>query len=412
MARQGGGRETWTASEGRGAFGGFIGPRNLVDLVRSAAPWLFDGSHPQHGDVPESASGRLIELGDPPLGWWRILRAADRLEAAAEPTPAQLADYFALCLAAHFASVATYVPTDVDAKIRRALWIDQTDPQERKRMQALALATARWDVSGISARIAAVPGHGPVSGHDGERLSVLGGALIGAWGANDTEDAARIEAAIDDELAREGRAFAALAREPGRELLLLDLATILTHNAGDVMQALGTSEAGCVPPGVRARFTDLARERHERYGGAFGAAADVYRTLLAAEGHRNYPLREVKALRSSHRLLLPIGPCLDAWGERLARWPDWNAAQRAGVLGALVEGCRKVAGQEGYYRALAGFDQAYPGGIEARDLNGELGSSARRELKDAGLRKKVAVRRESFESSLRKRARARLHAWA
>jgi hypothetical protein len=32
----------WTAPEGRGAFGGFIGPRNLQDLVVQTAPWLFE----------------------------------------------------------------------------------------------------------------------------------------------------------------------------------------------------------------------------------------------------------------------------------------------------------------------------------------------------------------------------------
>ncbi len=396
MARGTNTKATWTAPEGRGAFGGFIGPRNLVDLVRNAAPWLFDGA------AAEPGPGRLIELGDGPLGWWTILRAADRVEATAAPTSVQIADYFALCCAAHFASVATYVPTDVDAKIRRALWVDQRDASELARMIAFALALGRWDVSGISARIVATP-QGPVSGHDGERLSVLCGALIGAHAAEDAAAAALVADAIGSELAREAAAFSAAATRRGGELEALDLATVLTHNAGDVMQALGTTEARCVPADVRVRFTDLARERFERHGGAFGRAAALYRALLAAEGHRHYPLREIKLLRASPGLLLPLGPRLDAWGETLARWPGWTSAQRTEVVGGIVEGCRKVARQEGYFRALAGFDRAHPGGLEA--LAPHQSTAMRHALKDAELRKKIAVRRESFESSLAKRAR-------
>ncbi|MFN0009485.1 MAG: hypothetical protein ACKVXR_16425, partial [Planctomycetota bacterium] len=207
------GREN--VSEGRGAFAGFIGPRTLVAGVENAAPFLFDGT-------PESRPGRLVELGHAPLGWLSILRGAERLGASPDPTPADRTDYFALCLAAHFASVATYVPTDVDSKIRGALWGDQSDLQELERMRDLALQLRHWDLRGVSARIVDVEGLGPVSGHDGERLSVLcGGMLAGAAGLEDE---------IDAELAREARAFDQVARQPGRELDLLRLAAVLTHN--------------------------------------------------------------------------------------------------------------------------------------------------------------------------------------
>lgn len=399
---------TWTAPEGRGAFGGFIGPRNLVDLVAQTAPWLFDGTHPDEALRPPATPGRLIELGGHPLGWWTILHAADRLPAAERPTPAQIADYFALSCACHFATVATYVPTDVDAKIRRALWVDQHDPDELARMHDFALGLARWDVSGVSARIVHVEGAGHVSGHDGERLSVLCGALIGAWNGAPNEPGRRAAAeavaeAIDAELAREAHAFELVRARAGDELRLLDLATVLTHNQGDVMQSLGTKDARCVPDEIRTRFTDLARERFGRYGGAFGRAARLYSELLKAEGHRHYPLREVKLLRASPALLLPIGPFLDGFGETLARHPGWTASQRATVVAGLLEGCRKVAGQEGYYRALCGFDAAHPGGIAA--LEPSFATAARREWKSDATRKRLDVRRVSFESSYQKRAR-------
>ena len=401
------------APERRGAFGGFIGPKNLLALVDSAAPWLFDGSHPLHAQVPATSGSRPDEHGHHALGWWSILRHADLVRAADAPTAADRADYFALCLACHFASVATYVPTDVDAKIRHALWLEQDDAAELARMRELALATVHWDTSGVSTRAVVLEKAGRRerhSGHDGERLSVLCGGLVGHHHVGDVTNARRFEAAIDEELSREAAAFDDVVRQKGRETTVAGLAAILTHNAGDVMQVLGSKHARHLPAAVKLRFTDLARERFERYGGAFGRAAAVYRNVMAPEGHRNYPLRELKELRRSPELLLPIAPFLDDWGARLALWPGWDLAERANVVAGLVEGCRKVQGQEGYYRALAGFDREFPGGLDSRELTAHLGARLRKELKDAKLRQKIAVRRESFESSYAKRVRAALAA--
>ncbi|MBK7642024.1 MAG: hypothetical protein IPJ19_03080 [Planctomycetes bacterium] len=397
--------------EKRGAFGGFIGPRTLVAQVQNSAPWLFDGSHPDSQLVPETRGERLIEHGFHPLGWWSILRHADLLEAQDEPTPRARTDYFALCLAVHCASVASYVPTDVDAKIRHALWFEPLPEEELFAMRELALYHGNWEIRHISARVVEVEGCGPVSGHDGERLSVLCGGMMGMLAAGRASDAALFEQAVDAELEREARAFDTLCRARGREVELCNLATILTHNVGDVMQAIERKGTKGIGDEQKLRFADLARERFERYGGAFGKAAAIYRELLASEGHRHYPLREQKLLRANHKLLLPLGPFLDDWGAKLARWPNWGTRERAAVAGALLDGCRKVQGQEGYYRALAGFDSAAPGGLESRELASELGSAAKRELKDTTLRKKLAVRRESFESSYAKRARTLLEGW-
>jgi hypothetical protein len=251
-------------------------------------------------------------------------------------------------------------------------------------MAEFALGLSNWDMKGVSARFV-----GEVSGHDGERLSVWCAGMLA------TGDP-RFELAIDAELAREARAF----DEAADELDRLRLAAILTHNAGDVGQGL-RGRGG-------ARFADLARERFERYGGAFGRAAAIYRACLASEGHRNYPLRATKLLRAHPDLLLPIGPFLDDWGARLATWPVWSTAERAEVLSAIVTGCRKVAGQESYFRALAGFEGAHRGGLDSSELLAHCGSAVRRELKDPALRRKVAVPRPSFEKSMVKAARAAL----
>ncbi len=392
------------ASEARGAFGGFIGPRRLVGLVQQTAPWLFAG--PRAAAAPAAPPGlRLSLLGGGSQGWWRILGAAARLPERSDPTPGERSDYFALCLAAHFASAATYVPTDVDSKIRRALWLEAVGSDELPRMRALALATADWDLALVSARQVAVEGVGIVSGHDGERLSVLCGGLAATRSAGDAPGAEELETAIDAELSREARAFGALAGARGRELDLLRLASVLTHNAGDVMQGLAAAGRGAAADALRERFGDLARERGSRYGGAFARAAALYRALLASEGHRNYPLRKPQALRRAPELLLPIAPFLDAWGETLARSPLLATAERAQVVEALVQGCEKLGPQQAYYRALAGFARSFLRGLEAPELLEHQAASTRRLLRAAPLRQRVAVARASFESSCAKRAR-------
>ncbi len=397
---------SWIAPESAGAFGGFIGPRNLIALVTSTAPWLFDGSIAAFKTPPPTTGTRLSDHADHPLGWWSILRHADLLPTKEVPTAEDWTDYFALCVACHFATVATYVPTDVDTKIRNHLWFLRRPPAERDRVAALVASIARWDVGRVSARIVDVPGEGPVSGHDGERLSILCGGLVGLRALGDHEGADALERAVDDELAREARAFDKVAAMPGRERPLLMLAASLTHNAGDVDQGLSAGGGDRASPKVKDAFARLAHERPDRYGGSFGRAARLYRELLAAEGHRHYPLREIRILRSDPGLLLPVGPFLDAWGARLATWPKFSPDQRAEVLTGIVDGCRKVKGQLGYYRALAGFAEAHPGGLEADALQRALTAGTRKELRDPEMRKLIAVRRESFEGSLAKRARA------
>jgi hypothetical protein len=396
------------APESRGAFGGFIGPKNLLSLVRNTAPYLFDGSAPDLPLPPATTGARLHEHARHSLGWWSVLLNAGGITANAQPTPAQWTDYFALCVASHFATVATYVPTDVDTKIRDHFWFLDQPADERARMVAFTLGLSEWDLRPVSARLLDLGEHGVISGHGGERLSILAGGMLGLLRVQDAEGAAAFEAAIDDELAREARAFDALARARGRELDLLRLAAVMAHNAGDVDQGLSARGGKKEGEAQRARFARLAHEGPERYGGAFARAAMLYREVMAAEGHRNYPLREIRALRKDHALLLPISPFLDAWGALLATYRGWTLAERAEVVAGVVTGCNKVRGQIGYFRALAGFDRAWPGGLDSADLGRHFATSTRKALRDSALRQQVAIRRESFESSVAKRTRSLL----
>jgi hypothetical protein len=390
-------------------FGGFIGPGNLMEQVRIAVPYLFEA--PFAWDEPIPAEARLVELGSGPDGWRRILAAAERLESTESPTPSQVSDYFALCLAAHWATAPSFVPTDVDAKIRAALWSDQSEPEELERMERFALELAAWRLGPFSARDVRLPQDDVLSGHDGERLSVWVGALVHAASRGDERGERAWLEAVRGELQREADAFDALWRGHDPDLDAVRAASLLTHNAGDVNQALESPAGRKLQADWKPELARLAQADGQRFGGAFVRAAAIYNAGLAAEGHRNYPLRKAKPLRAHPELLLPLGPFLDGWGERLARSKHLTDDGRGEVLSALLTGCRKVAGQTGYYRALAGFAEAWPGGLEDKRLARSLSAAQRREVKDSELRKRVQVSRGAFESGWLKRARQALGAW-
>ncbi len=389
-------------------FNGLIGPENLLGLVRNTAPFLFAPGPPM-ADAPAAPAGasRLSLLAGDALGWRRILHAGADFAYAEEPGAEERVDYFALCLACHFATVATFIPTDVDAKIRGVLWDAREERPVLRAMADLTLAAARWDVAAVSARMIDCGALGVVSGHNGEWLGAACGALGCFLAIGDGDYAQRLHGAVAAEVERGAAAFRAALRIRDNELDVLRLATVLTHNAGDIDQGLSFWRDDLHSHPHYQQLGRLAHENAGAFAGTYQAAATLYKQLLSAEGHRNYPLRAVKALRTSRDLLLPISPLLDQWGETIARHPELTSDDRAEVVAALVAGCKKIPGQSGYYRALSGIEQAL-GGLD--QLARRMPGGARALLKDSELRRAVAIRRGSFESMLRKRTAALLAA--
>jgi hypothetical protein len=310
-------------------------------------------------------------------------------------------DYFALCLACHYATVATFVPTDVDSKIRGLLWRQARDTDTLRSMFQFAARASLWSTARISKRDTHVPATGSVGGHNGEIVSVLAGALGAFLRIGDDKSAAEAESAIDAELTREAVALRWALEQPGHELDVLRLAATLTHNAGDLDQGISFWPSGERYSVAKARFHRLAHENRLPYGGAFQIAAKLYRDVMASEGHRNYPLRAVRALRQSPDFLLPLSPFLDEWGTVIATHPLLTDSDRAETLGALLDGCRKIPGQHGYFRAIHGMADAL--GSRMDQIVSMLPASGRSYWKDANLRRTVSINRVSFESSMRKK---------
>ena len=362
----------------RDAWAPWISPETLIGQVLNTAPFL-------EARLQVTEAGRLIELGNSSAGFLRILASWQNILRPGLTWEEQLQDYFALCLACHHATVATFVPTDVDTKIRGILWRESRDPNVLRPMLRLALAARAWTEEGISVR--SVRG---VSGHNGEHWSAIAGGLGRLLELGDTASAEEAQAAIEAEIDREQTIFDEVAGERNAELDLLRLSMTMAHNRGDLTQGMGFWKTTPVTAPVM---------EHLAARGRFEVAVRMYQhTGLSSEGHRHYPLRPVKALRRAAVTLLPLCPFLDDWGRVVAQLEESHE-----VLAALVVGCQKVQGQQGYYRAIAGMLAASSGAFEraaARMSNG-----AQRLLRSAEMRKLIDVPRVSFESMMRKRAR-------
>ena len=365
----------------RDAWAQWISPETLIAQVRGTAPFL-------ETRLRVTEPGRLLEMGNSSDGFLRILTNWQNILRAHLTPDEQLQDYFALCLACHHATVATFVPTDVDTKIRGIVWRESRDPDVLRPILRLALAARVWTEEGISVR--SVRG---VSGHNGEHWSAVAAGLGRLLELGDTDSAEEALAAIESEIDREQAIFDEVAAERDAELDLLRLSMTMAHNRGDLTQGMSFWKKTPVT-------TPLIEHLSAR--GRFALAVRIYQhTGLSTEGHRHYPLRPVKALRRSPVTLLPLSPFLDEWGSAVA-----SLEESSEVLAALLRGCKRVQGQQGYYRAIAGMRVASSVAFERAAAR--MPNSAQSLLRDSEVRKLIDVPRISFEAMMRKRARTAL----
>lgn len=388
------------------AWDGWIAPDNLISLVRNTAPFLFKdviAAEPSKRlfDCLEADIAAAFEPGlRPSSAFLRILQATEAHNWVGLSREEQLIDYYVLCLCCHHSTVATFIPTDVDSKIRGLVWRKTRDRDVLRALAQASLAMGRWDLRDVSRRTSDIGDLGPVSGHDGEWLSVLAGAHGRFLETRDTEWAERMAEAIDVELKRELEAFQIALGTRGEELKVLRLAASITHNVGDLDQGISFWEGRAAAVDSLKRFHKLAHENKAAFGGAFQVPAELYKKAMSPEGHRNYPLRAVKPLRQSADLLLPLGPFLDDWGATIASYKGLTSIDRAEVIDALVRGCRKLAGQQGYYRALAGMAEQSIRAFD--DAVALLPAASRKDLRSPETRRLMAVPRGSFESRMSK----------
>jgi hypothetical protein len=350
----------------------------LVEQVRNTAGWLWDD--------PSCAS--LTEIFDASVD------EPPETDGAHERT-------FRLRLAAHHATVATFVPTDVDAHIRHHMWTSIADAE------AFARAKARVDEAvGRDARVVSARVTEGISGHDGEWLSVRAGALGRALVLGLEREAALLVDEIDAELDREQRVFAEALKRRAPAATTLALATTLAHNLGDLSRVVDAWPGPAAASAVRARYSRLGHSDGARHREDFLLAGALNKEAMALENHRFLALRKPRALRRSRSLLLPVGPWFDGWGETVCRSEHLEDEDRGEVVAALIELHLRSPAQEGCLRALAAIHRETRGGLGW--YGAALPARVRKEIGRGRIRDAIDVSRERFEARIEGRYRALL----
>ena len=378
-----------------------IRSKALIEWVESAAPFLF------HDPAFES------------LPYVKILREAK----VNPPDETDLWAYFDLCLSSHFASVGSFVPTDVDLAIREKLWSGVHDEATFQPMWARVLEFKGWDERPVSRRWVRLEPQDSLSGdplsshhlsgHQGEWFTIAVGAYatakrIGAASLGEIRE--EIEAEVDREETAIDAYFGNFQGDPEAMKRCLSAIAAVAHNLGDLDRMIDAHEANGnglnEQDPLRRRVYRSAHEDSRNPREGFLKAGRIYQALIAHENHRNFALREPKGLRKSASFLLPFGLFLDDWGSGLI-----DEGYRGGILTegdlreiieALVNGWKRlnaksIYASQGYSRALVGIEKAL-GGREA--LFEKVTPAIRRDLEESGLRTLMKVAKEPFERKI------------
>ncbi len=367
-----------------------IRSQTLVSQVQNTAPFLFalnDSALPSN------------------QGYVTILKSA--LKSAPEEN--DLWSYFELCLASHFASVGTFVPTDVDSAIRLKLWAPVHSEVTFLPMWEKVQEFQHWDETLVSHRqVITVKGR-KLSGHQGEWFTIAMGAYGCAHRAA-KEYLMEIRSAIEDEVQNQEIALQELRTAFSDAQNIVNMKAYLSgvaavaHNLGDLDRMFDAWEI---------EDTDVLKRRVFRSGHEDARnpkpilieAGRVYQNILSTENHRNFALRVPKALRKSEQFLLPFGLFLDDWGLNLVQKGFQsnllNEGELREIVEALIQGWKKlnpvsIYTSQGYSRALVGIAK----GIGRSELEALVPPVLRKELTEGGLRTLMSVSQSDFEKKM------------
>lgn len=333
-----------------------IAPERLLDQVRSTAPYVFEPSMGAEDILATEVSS--------------ILREHD----CREPLELSRFEYFRLCVAAHLATCATPVPTDVDNTIRRNLWGEGLSTEDALAMAEFVLEVRRWNVLPLTSRASRGADASPwseawIHGHRGEWFTIAAAAYA-ALGRFRTVRARSLRealfAAISEESEVQSEVFASLWRAKDG-LGALSASVSIAHNFGDLDRVIDMWGLAITDP-LRRHFYKLAsapfgQEKELRFRGRLWVAGELYKapiegSSMAKENHRHFALRRPRALRSDPALRVPIGPFFDDWGRKVAERLETEALGE--VVDALASGIERLGVAVGYVRALRAIGEAAP----------------------------------------------------
>jgi hypothetical protein len=339
-----------------------IAPNLLIRDVDITAPFLFKGEI--RTDGPDRAY--LAKLCHSK----KNLQSLKHLD---------LSDYFYLCLAAHWASAGTFVPTNVDNQIRDGLWRHKDIPGHIERMAKMTIEAWKWNYEQVTNRKSYNPQNAEVlSTHEGTWLSVAIGAYNALLKHKKTELASQVGEVILAEIDKEEKLLIEL-RDQRDHINFLRTTALIAHNFGDLDRVIDQWEMP-ESSSFRNRIYKLGHRPNENYSPLLAYAGQVNKAFLSVENHRHMSMRQPKCLRQSHKFLIPVGPFMEIWGEVLGASDILSLSQKGEIVAALFEGFKRQDLAFGYIRAFRGLRNSLSGGLEAlvQDLPFDLVAEIRK----------------------------------
>jgi hypothetical protein len=326
-----------------------IAPNILLKHIESTAPFLFQG------ELDTSGSKRVF------LEKLRFYKK--NLKALAH---IDLTEYFHICMAAHWTTAGTFVPTDVDNQIRESLWKHKSILKHIDKMAQLTIESWSWDYAQVTNRKSYNRLNNQVmSTHEGTWLSVAIGAYCALITHKKLELAQKVADVILAEIKKEEELLIQL-REDRDHINFLRAAPLMAHNFGDLDRVMEQWKMDEEDEFCK-KIYKLGHRLNETYSPILVYTGQVNKEFSSKENHRHMSMRQPKCLRKSSDFLIPVGPFMDEWGASLGSTTKLDQIEKAEVIAALYEGYLRQDQAYGYCRAFGGMMKAIPGGLAAME---------------------------------------------
>jgi hypothetical protein len=357
-----------------------IAPNLLLRDIEITAPFLFKG------ELDSSGKNRayLAKL----IFYKKNLNQLKYID---------LTEYFFICMAAHWSTAGTFVPTNVDNQIREGLWKHKQIHKHIEKMARITIDSWLWDYEQVTNRKTYNPSLNQVmSTHEGTWLSVAIGAFNALVANKRMELAEEMKSVILAEVEKEEKLLLYL-REKKDHVNFLRATALMAHNFGDldrVIEQWGMAE----DDPFRKRIYKLGHIPSEKYSPVLAYAGQVNKKILSVENHRHMSMRQPRSLRRSNRFLIPVGPFMDSWGKTLGEAKDLSMDEKGEIIVALFDGWKRQDMAKGYPRAYGAMLRTFPNGIDSLAMS--LPFDLVQELKKSRFQEIANLSLEEFENNM------------
>lgn len=359
-----------------------IAPNLLLKDVENTAPFLFKGEINTEG----KERAYLAKL----VFYKKNLNALKHIN---------LTEYFHICMAAHWSTAGTFVPTNVDNQIREGLWKHKEILAHIDRIARITIDSWLWDYEQVTNRKSYNPENGQVmSTHEGTWLSVAIGAYNALIKHKKTELADEVAQVILAEITKEEKMLLEL-REKKDHINFLRTTALMAHNFGDLDRVI---DQWNMPEddAFRKRIYKLGHALNPNYSPILAYAGQVNKKFLSVENHRHMSMRQARCLRRSYRFLIPVGPFMDDWGKILGESSELTMAEKGEIVSCFFEGYKRQDLASGYARAFGALIRALPRGFDS--LEADLPFDLVAEIKKSPFMKTAEMPVEEFHEQYKK----------